>query len=223
MIEWAPVVYTLLILLYAALLDVKSREIPPRYWLLVVPLGLPLTLIAYRDSITVLLVYQALSLAVIAVTYVMYRACMIGGADVLAFLAIAILAPRLPDGIIPSLYLSILYASIPGFAYQLYSAILACQGFKIPCVLGLKFKVKARLILEDQRFKWWLVESRGDCSIESDPRELALKASNGNLEAYIVASPGHPYIAHLTIGYMLSMILGDKPLLYITTVITGMI
>jgi len=78
-----------------------------------------------------------------------------------------------------------------------------------------KFKIKARWVIEDPRFKWWLVDIKGGCSIEEDPRTLALKVSQGDLEAYIIASPGHPYIAHLTIGYLIAIVIGDKPLLYL--------
>lgn len=212
MIEWIPHAYNLVILGLAGLLDVRSREVDPRFWLLAIALGLPVTLWVNVENLRVLVVYQLLSLVVVIVAYAMYRTCMIGGADVLAFLTITLIAPLIPGSLVPTLYLAILYATIPGVAYQLYSAYLACGGLKLGCMMRFRFKVKARLIVEDPRFRWWLVEGGGECSIEGDPKQLAVKASGGNLESYITASPGHPYVAHLAVGYAIALILGDKPI-----------
>jgi len=212
-LSWIPLVYMLAVMAYAGFLDVRSREIPPRYWFVVLVLGLPITIIANGGDLRILLLYQLLSLIVVIPSYLMYRACMLGGADVLAFLTIAILTPLAPGSIIPLLYLAVLYATIPAIAYHLYSASLACKGLSPRCMFKFKFMIKVRSILEDPRFKWWLVEVKGGCNIEEDPRMLALKAGQGDPEAYVVASPGHPYVAHLTIGYLLAMVIGDKPVI----------
>jgi len=223
LIEWLPPVYTLLVLGYAALLDVKSREVPPVYWALAIAVGLPISLAAYRGELAYTLVYHLSSLAVVLLAYAMYRLCLIGGADVLAFLTLSILAPRLPGSLVPALYLAILYSAIPGLAYHVYSAILACGGLRLGCIVRHKFSVKARLIVEDPRFRWWLVEGGGGCSIEGDPRQLALRASGGDLESYITASPGHPYIAHLAVGYALALLVGDEPLIRLALAIAQLL
>ena len=213
MLSWIPLIYVLAVLAYAGFLDVRLREIPPGYWFIAIVVGLPITLAVNIGDLRVLLLYQLLSLIVVVPSYVMYRACMLGGADVLAFLTVAVLAPLAPGGIIPLLYLAVLYATIPAIAYHVYSASLACKGLSLRCMLNVKFKVKAKAIVEDPRFKWWLVEARGECNVEEDPRVLALKVSRGDLEAHVIASPGHPYVAHLAIGYLIALIIGDKIIL----------
>ncbi len=212
-LSWLPAVYTLVVLVLAGFLDVRSREVPPRYWLVAIAVGLPVTIVVNSGDLGTLIAYQLLSLVVVVPSYLMYRACMLGGADVLAFLAIALLAPLRHGSLIPLLYLAVLYATIPAIAYHVYSATIACNGFNVRCVARMKFKVKARHIAEDPRFKWWLVDVKGECAIEGDPRALALKASQGDLEAYVTATPGHPYVAHLAVGYLIALAIGDKPIL----------
>jgi Flp pilus assembly protein protease CpaA len=223
LLEWTPAVYTLLVLAIAGALDVRSREIPPWYWLVAVAVGLPITVAVYRGDLGVLIAYQVLSLVVVIPSYIMYRYCMLGGADVLAFLVIAILSPVRPGSIIPLLYLAVLYAVAPAIAYHLYSAWIACNGFKVGCMSRMKFKVKVRTIVEDPRFKWWLVDVKGECSVEGDPRALALKAGQGDLDAYIDATPGHPYVAHLAIGYLVAIAIGDKPILELVTALAKLV
>ncbi len=221
--EWVPAVYALAVLGYAALLDVRFREVPPRYWVLTgVPgalISVPIHLLSY--DFKVLAVYYLASIIVVAIVYVMYRFCMIGGADVLALTLISVLAPIRPGSFIPFIYLVILYSAMPALAYQAYSGFKICGSLDIKCVARLKYRVKAGKLLGGEEFKWWLVDVEDGCSIDEDLKSAIAKASKGDPEAYILASPGHPYVAHLAIGYAIALALGDLPVFWVLGFLTG--
>ncbi|MFN4046296.1 MAG: prepilin peptidase, partial [Acidilobaceae archaeon] len=157
-LEWVPAVYVLAALSYAALLDFRFREVPPRYWVLVgVPgalVSIPINVLGY--DFKVLAVYYLVSLIVVAVVYFMYRFCMMGGADVLALALISVLTPIRPGSFMPLIYLTILYSVIPALAYQVYSGFKACGSLDFKCAARLKYRVKAGRLLSDEGFKWWL-------------------------------------------------------------------
>ncbi|MDM7274581.1 MAG: hypothetical protein P3X22_000425 [Thermoprotei archaeon] len=213
----------MVVLGYAALLDVRFREVTPRYWVLAgVPgalVSVPIYVLGY--DFRVLAVYYLASIIVVAVVYVMYRFCMMGGADVLALALISVLAPIRPGSFMPFIYLAVLYSVIPGLAYQVYSGFKVCGSLDFKCAARLKYRVKAGRLLGDEGFKWWLVDVEGGCSIDEDLRSAVAKASKGDPEAYVVASPGHPYVAHLAIGYAIALVLGDLPIFWVLGFLKG--
>lgn len=196
----------LLVMMIAAIQDVRKREVEPVLWLVAIPLGAAITLSQMSQE---RVIYLLFSLLPAAVSFVLYKRCMIGGADVLALLFIAIAAPWDRDLLVPPVYMIVLYSIVPSLAYQLYSNLLVCGG-SASCLLSQSHEVEAGRLLRDQRLRWWIPE--GEACSEEDPREVIARLSDGDESRRIKVMPGHPYVAHLAIGALLTLIFGDLPL-----------
>jgi len=214
LLKLIPLLYATIALAYTGFLDFKSREVDPKLWLIFLVPGIPISILFnyYLGDTILSLLSLTLSIPIVALTYIMYRLCMIGGADVLALAFISIIAPYTPGSILPTLYATILYSITPALFYQLYSNMKVCRVTSIKCMLSLKHSIEAERLLKDPSFKWWLIDYSGGCSIDEDKETIIAKASGGNLKTILQASPGHPYVAHLSIGLILAIILRDYPI-----------
>ncbi|MEM1873385.1 MAG: hypothetical protein QXS85_01595 [Acidilobaceae archaeon] len=196
-------------------MDVKAREVPPLYWALAIAIATPITLYSYtilNIGLAVIAVNVLLSLSLTLLVYVLYRECVMGGADVLALLFLSLSSPVFPDSFMPGPFLAVLYAVVPVLVYHIYSVRLVCRDIR--CLLRLEFEIPAWRLMEDSRLRWWIVLSGSEeyCEVEEDAPQAAARISGGNPNAILRATPGHPYIAHLAVGYTMACIIGDYPL-----------
>lgn len=196
----------LVTLIVAAIQDIKKREVSPTIWLVATPVAAALTLI---DTNILELAYLLASLLPAFVAFVLYRLCMIGGADVIALLFLAVAVPQGDGLLLPPTYLTITYSLLPAVAYQLYSNSLICRG-GVACMLSQSHEVEVERLMNDERFRWWIPE--GEACSEEDPREIIARAAGGDGGKLVRVSPGHPYVAHLAVGYILTILIGDLPL-----------
>ncbi|MDR2719447.1 MAG: prepilin peptidase [Nitrososphaerota archaeon] len=100
-----PFVFTLSILAYACIYDIKERQVSNKVWLLAYPTGIILTLtqivLGSIDS-TVVLVSV---LSAVFLGFVLFRSGYYGGADLKALLFIALTTPTIPASLNPTLNL----------------------------------------------------------------------------------------------------------------------
>ncbi|MEM4893364.1 MAG: prepilin peptidase [Acidilobaceae archaeon] len=205
-------------------MDLRSRETPPFLWALATIISMPLAFYSYRTlslSFVQIVISIMLSLSVTLVVYVLYKKCMMGGADVLALLFLSLCSPVLPDSIVPAPFLTIIYASIPGFIYHVYSVKLVCKD--LSCFLKHRFEVPAKRLAEDPRLRWWMiVDGESSCVIDVDTPTLAASLARENPERLVKATPGHPYVTHLAIGYAIACAIKDFPILALLVTIQSL-
>jgi Flp pilus assembly protein protease CpaA len=222
----------LLTLSLAAYMDSRYRDVEPALWLsaarALAPLGI---LCALHLNPQRPLLALALSNAVaVALVLVLYAAGLLGGGDVFAIAAIATVTPAIPGSLLPPSVLSLLYGS-------LVPALL----IPILCVLNVA-KVRgrrrlARLARErglatslficatsvlttvgKAQERGWLYPSKWDLGegysiVERDPPELLAEiARERGLDSEVWATPGLPQVAFILAGYVVALLVGDKPL-----------
>ncbi|MEN3000124.1 MAG: A24 family peptidase [Acidilobaceae archaeon] len=208
-IQTIALAYVTLVMIFAGISDIRTREVDPRLWLLAGIPGAPLALLTAVSEPFMYFLSLLLSLLVVAAAYVLYRLCIIGGGDVLAMLFIAVISPI--GTIIPSLFLAVLYSSVPSVLAQVYYNYRFCRSLKLSCLMAGSHEVEARRLLEDPALRWWGV--REEFCSEEDPHDIIMRISGGDLSAKVRASPGHPYVAHLAVGLLLTLLIRDMPIL----------
>lgn len=214
-----PAVYVAATLAVAGALDVRTREIPPLYWYFSCKVGALMGALAlYLGPGTLgALLYLAASLLALASALMLYRLCMMGGADVGAVALIALALPYHPASVLPPVVASILYALAPSLAYAAYSSYRAC-GASARCIARSRHMIPAGWIVKNPGFYWWFPAGEG-CSLDVEPQEEAARLSGGDMEGLVEASPGHPYVAFIGLGYLAYLVLGDKPLIALLEVV----
>lgn len=213
LLEYAHGLLVLLLLAGAGLLDVRSREIPPLYWVIAGLAALPVAVYVYaeRYSLHLVLSHMLISSSVALFMFVLYKRCIIGGADVLAVVFLTICSPVIPNSMIPAPLLAVSYSILPAIAYHVYSARLVCSS--LSCFFKLSFDIPAGRLMSDPRLRWWIVESDDEIACaEIDAPEAASIASDGDPTVVLSATPGHPYVAHIAVGYALALLIGDLPI-----------
>ncbi|MCE4625023.1 MAG: hypothetical protein F7C35_04075 [Desulfurococcales archaeon] len=195
--EAIAVLNTLIPLGIAGVLDWMYREIDPEIWgpwLVLAPVvGL---LYATSTGTPGLLFFYALSLVFALLLAALYALGHLGGADMLAGALIALSLP-VPRSIgLPPVVTIILYASILGFAYRVYSMARAGSP------LSLKVRVRAEDLILNRRYKWWIPDG---VNVEEDwTFTLASKAGE-----HVYASPGMPLVSFMLLGLILYLVVGD--------------
>lgn len=204
--------YATLVMGYAAIEDVKRREVDTKVWILATLAGAPFSALAALADVWKHMLFLLSSLLLVTLAYALYRLCLIGGADVLAMAFIALIAPA-GHLLLPPLFLAVLYSPLSVLAYQLYSNYLFCGSLEPRCLLAFSHKVEARRLIEDPRLRWWVVS--GEACKEESQEDIVLRASGGELSLQLEASPGHPYVAHLAVGMIATLLLGDLPIRFL--------
>ena len=102
---WLPFVFTLSVLAYACVYDLKERQVSNKVWLLAYPTGIILTITQIvlgliDGSIVLISVLTAMFLG-----FVLFRSGYYGGADLKALLFIALTTPTIPPILNPILNL----------------------------------------------------------------------------------------------------------------------
>lgn len=213
------VAYVGLVLLIAGVLDAVYREVEPLYWYIATKAGIlvSIAVAGYGASLYgggyyyLLLVYTLLSLIPVAVVGVLYKLCMIGGADVGAIAFIALSMPVVEWSLLPPVYLILLYTLVPLIAYNIYVSLRHCRGLRAGCLKG-SIDVDRDSLLSSKEYRWWMPEVEG-CSIEGYKDELVFRYHGGS-SGTVKASPGNPYVAFIAIAYLIFLLLGDYPIRY---------
>ncbi len=192
------------ILGYAAYTDIKTREASNKLWLIMGSIGLVLLVIEQPDAFAV-----AISMAVIIpFSFLLYLFGM-GGADVKAMWAIAVLAPLPPSiaffpppfFIFPLTVLInslLLIVFLPIF-FLLYNAKRGELEFPY-CLFGYKMKA-----VEAKNKFVWSMEDKGRKSI-IPVKDFDFEAEG---ERRIWVTPKLPFLVFIFAGYILSFVFGD--------------
>ncbi len=114
-LEWARLIWTLVVMGIAAVMDLKTREVSPKFWALTIPIGALMMVIEMTNiAFTFFLIYILLSLAPLpALVFMMMRGGF-GGADVLAYLFLSVTMPysAIIRTILPIPLVVLFYASL---------------------------------------------------------------------------------------------------------------
>jgi hypothetical protein len=143
---WLPFIFTLSVLAYACIYDLKERQVSNEIWLLAYPTGIILTLTQIvlgliDGSIVLISVLTAMFLG-----FVLFRSGYYGGADLKALLFIALTIPTIPPTLNPILNLPPLPLILTIFCNSiLLSLIWPLSIF----VLNLKDVLKGKHMFEE--------------------------------------------------------------------------
>ena len=231
---------------YASYLDLRFREVEPAYWYawlrVLAPLGFMEVYIQHGSGIPQLppghfVVYVlASNAASVIVAYGAYLAGLLGGGDVLALLLIAMGDPITPHTILPPSLLSLLYGSVTALLITLYHCVLnivKSRALLIELVrrkgvlLGLRACFTAYpLVVKEALRRGWLFPAHWELGkysvVEADPPELlAQLAEERGLDGTVWVTLGLPQILFIMIGFLASLLLGDKPLQALLLFIKG--
>ena len=199
----AALVYGLATLGLAALLDLLYQEVDPEYWFLAIPPAVPLGAYLALETPFPHLVYLLNAVLVLLVAG-LYLAGYMGGADLGAVALAAAATPVVPGGLLPTVYLAVLYSAPAAAAYYAFRLYRACHA---GCLRRLGLEAEGRRIVE---MKWW-VPRLGQAPLAEDAHEtLALR----NLWSERVrASPLIPWVTVFYAGYLAAAVLGEEPIL----------
>lgn len=218
--EVAAPLFAAIVMTVAGLLDLLYREMEPLYWFYATLIGGLLYLSEYHWLLARAdLILVGLALVPVGLMLALYMAGVMGGADVMAMLFLSLAYPLAPDALLPIPVLTILYASIPSLAHRVWMASRVCG--KPRCLLAGKVRVEAWRLLRDPRLRWWLVSDKrlGGLDVGAEIWEVVAKLGPKEL---VEVSPGLPYVAHLAVGFITALILGDRPVLWALRVLMGL-
>lgn len=241
-LEAAKALLTLIMLGHASLLDLRTREIPPRLWLAYLA---PLLATCVIEHLTggaarTVLLLQLLGAAIItAITMPAYFFGMLGGADVFALLLVAASHQRIPfrgDPLLPPVLVLALYALAIALAFPisffLYNVVMGnhrlLRGVGKAKALTLMFAgipLKASLLAE-RRFWYplqrpWENDLRVSFKVEEDDAELRARVkeliAQGRLDGSspLWSTYGIPTIPLILVGYVLLLAFGEGPIVSI--------
>jgi len=236
----------LITLSYASYLDLKFREVEPAYWYawlrLLAPLGFMEAYMLYKLGLGALTIRQFALYTVVSntvaigVAYGAYVAGLLGGGDVLAVVLISLAVPLNSRSILAPSLLSLLYGSLAALSVTVYlcaSNLVESRVFlrelarREGAFTALKacFTSHPTTVGEALRMGWlypaaW--EAGSYSIVETDPPEILSRlAEERGLEGIVWVTPGLPQVLFITIGFTLSLILGDKPLQTLLVLLEG--
>ena len=241
-VDISSIILTLMVLIVATYYDLKFREINPWLWVPFIAFGTVFTvyklLLGVLDVIIIMFSLIA-PLTTLLLTYV----GLIGGADFLALLSIALLMPKCPD----ILGFSLLPPSLVILAYSVFIMVGISLGIAIINILLYRNELKRvprrlRILylftalplrvntILNTKF-WFLLEIpwenkfRATFDINEDPSKhrevLSKKLNERAIEdvTRIWSTWGIPHIALYFIGFLIFLALKDNILLRIITTI----
>jgi prepilin signal peptidase PulO-like enzyme (type II secretory pathway) len=245
-LELLAEVLCLIALSYASYLDVKFREVEPAYWYawlrILAPLGFAEAYTLYKTGFSALTprqftLYVAVSnTAAIGVAYGAYAAGLLGGGDVLAVALVSLADPIITRSILVPSLLSLLYGSLAALLVTLYFCTLNLSRNRgllqeLARRKGAFTALKACFTSYPARVgealsKGWLYPATWEVGeynlVEADPPEiLSQLAEERGFEETVWVTLGLPQVLFIAIGFTLSLIIGDKPLQALLTLIKG--
>ncbi len=215
LIQW---IASLAVLAVASYYDLKQRLIPDTPWLVGAVVGIILNALFFKgDLLEYLLKFAPLGLILL----VSWKWKLMGEADILAYLTIAVMTPSYPNGIdsplIPAfstfIYSKLLLLVVPlfQFAYNLYSVRKdpsLLKGFDEP----LWRKLLALFFLSPK--KRGIGDVPAEIVDEKGRRKFVLSAiasplSEEDLDTSGWVAPAYPLLPMILVGHLMSMLLGD--------------
>ncbi|MEB3780201.1 MAG: hypothetical protein GSR85_08225 [Desulfurococcales archaeon] len=204
-------------LLLAGISDLRGREVEPLIWPILAKPGV--ALLAYciaSGYVSIDLVTMILAFIPALVVGALFYLGWMGGADLAALLFLAVVLPRAPGDVLPFPLLVVIYTAIPSFVHRLIIGLRNCPSSLSRCMLSSRLKVKARDLLYNEEFKWWIVTDKraGSLDVAAEPHEAVVSIVGEGLEEEVEATPGLPYVFHLAVAAWIAALLGDKPFIY---------
>ncbi|MFN3384613.1 MAG: A24 family peptidase C-terminal domain-containing protein [Archaeoglobaceae archaeon] len=228
-LEIAKVVLVSIFLVYACLLDIRSRIVPNKVWkimLVVVSpiLGYEIYLLFFKNPIS--LIFATLGAAfMIAFAYFIYAINAYGGADAKALMCLAIVFPFYPQiydfpilnqgfGIFA---FSVLANSVIFAPFMIFSLLLrniwreGLQGLlKNPIFYIAGYKIPVSKIRFHNLFEF--VDEKGELkrlrrAVECDEEKLRRLRDHGIEEVWV--TPALPFIVFITLGFFFAVVAGD--------------
>ncbi len=199
--------YFIMVLGLAGLSDLRHREVEPLLWAVALPAAPGLAAYGLYSKglpMETAVLLAAASLAPSIAAALLYRLCMLGGADAAALAFAGLAGLGLPNwSFIPPGILAVLY-SIPAAA-----ALLASEALLAGCLAGCM--ASAAEVARSHR-RMWLVfphPASEDCGLSGDPPTLASQGERGRVAI--------PLVAALALGGLAAAVLGDGPILSLLT------
>ncbi|MCE4615958.1 MAG: hypothetical protein F7C09_02720 [Aeropyrum sp.] len=198
-----PYLYALIVLAMAGASDALYREVDPPLWYIGSKAGILLfTLTTSNLDLTINEAFMALQgILVVIAAYILYRLCMLGGADVAALIFILFSTP-LPLHLPISPIAASLALSAPALgAYLAFSSLKARRS---------GWLAGPEDLVVGGRFKWWLPkvqefdlsDNRKTCALDYDPPAVLVLSSRDRARV----EPGLPLVAFISLGYMLYLV-----------------
>ncbi len=230
--DWctASTLYVVSVMSIAGYEDALKREVEPLLWLSSSKLGLSLgalCMASHVDSLgpTLFAMVYALSFAPALTVYVLYRLGYMGGADFLALAFMAALLPLLKGSIVPAPMLAVIYSLPSMLAHRLVVGAMICSPDRrwgyLACLASLRVSLRARDVVYSRRSLWWIIDDErlGEHRIFMEPHEAAVRVVGRRLDDRVRATPGMPYVTHLAVGLALAVVLGDRPILALLSIL----
>lgn len=220
------ILITLMILLYASILDWKYREIDDKSWISLLAAGITLNLVEFFLTRNIkIIIFLLISLvAAYAVAYVLYYTGAMGGGDGKIFLGIAAMFPLYPAPtftVFPLFFLSVFANSvficsvIPFFLIMRnLGNIREIKNLKQVVLLFTAYRKRERDIKPFEA-----VVAKGDeirLFQNANTMELGRREESDEL---VWVTPAIPFIIPITLGFVLSLVYGDLTTLLVVEVL----
>ncbi|RLG52199.1 MAG: hypothetical protein DRO00_05970 [Thermoproteota archaeon] len=229
---------SLIVLLIATLQDIKDREVDDIIWLIGLSLGGILDIFSlFSVGLTAqkIVRYLRFSIPFLFIILISWRFRLMGGADILAFITLAIIQPSHPLGkcMFPPAFCTMLYSNflmlILPFSFLMWNLSLILKGNRIfdgfkesslRKILASLFAIAVQAE-KAKKFKFFSIAQEG-----SSPEKkfklvsvLSIPETKEELpktkEHLVWICPSVPMIPFILAGYVLTMLIGDPVLLLI--------
>ncbi len=237
-IEQIRITASLLVLLIATLQDIKDREVDDVIWLVGLSIGGILDaflLFSATPTTQEILQYVRFSIPFLFIILTSWRFKLMGGADILAFITLAILQPSHPLGkcMFPPAFCTMLYSNflmlLVPFSFLIWNVRLILKGenifdgFKESSLRKFIASLFAIAIQAEsaKNFKFFSVAQEGGSPEKKFRLVSALsipetKEELPKTEEHLVwICPSIPMIPFILAGYVLTILIGDPVLLLI--------
>ncbi|MES2154001.1 MAG: prepilin peptidase [bacterium] len=230
MIDLAPVRLGVAISMLggAAVLDLRTRRVPNRYWFPFVAIAGALLLAEFAWTLPVdrreTIVYDAMAIGLVAFFYLVWRLRLFGGADAKALMVLAVLEPRPVVGGLPvppalgTLALASIAGALVPVVFLLWNAghgrfRLPAAFLAVPMELGRARNAKVWPIQEVDaagrvRFRYW-VKLGGGLDERMAARYAALEQAGVTT---VWVTPKLPFFVPLLVGALTWVWVGTLPL-----------
>ena len=241
MFEEIRVLLSLLILSIAAIQDVRNREVDDYLWMVGISLGGALdayALVVERPTSTLLVRYLRFSIPFIIVLLASWGLKLMGEADILALITLAVIQPLHPAGkcFFPPAFCSMIYSNLlillVPIIFLLWNAAHLLKGERIfdgfdePLPRKIAASILAIAVRKEsaEKFKYFTIAEKGSppkkrfklaSALSIPEKREEVPESRGTL---IWICPSIPLLPFILGGYLLTMWVGDPILLLVNLI-----
>jgi len=215
-----------LFLIYACKLDLKERRVPNRLWKYMLAVFIPIDVVEYlvfRYDLTFALIQFAV---MFAFSYFLYVIGAYGGADAKAFIVLAIAFPVYPEiwtfplinkgfGVFAFSTLSNSVIFSPAILLYMFVRNVVREGLSVQFYYFIGYRVDVANVPQFHNLLEYIDENgklvRLKRGVEPDDemlQRLKKAKERGEIEKVWV-TPGLPFLVFITIGFFVSVVLGD--------------